>query len=147
MIRRPPRSTLSSSSAASDVYKRQVLYQPQPDQHHADHRVGAFVAGILRRSVVGLGIRLGGQPGYHHDTEHRDTDHLCRTDHRVRPVMTTSLLETGVPSAHTDKPPATRSMRAIGPTAPVAVTAAHCADEALALLAGHLAAIDEACSR
>src|SRR5664280_3895840 len=29
MIRRPPRSTLSSSSAASDVYKRQVL----PTQH------------------------------------------------------------------------------------------------------------------
>src|SRR5664279_3953197 len=26
MIRRPPRSTLSSSSAASDVYKRQVLW-------------------------------------------------------------------------------------------------------------------------
>src|SRR5664279_4167290 len=27
MIRRPPRSTLSSSSAASDVYKRQLLIQ------------------------------------------------------------------------------------------------------------------------
>ena len=26
MIRRPPRSTLSSSSAASDVYKRQAFY-------------------------------------------------------------------------------------------------------------------------
>src|SRR5665648_693404 len=26
MIRRPPRSTLSSSSAASDVYKRQMVY-------------------------------------------------------------------------------------------------------------------------
>src|SRR5664279_3812830 len=26
MIRRPPRSTLSSSSAASDVYKRQIRY-------------------------------------------------------------------------------------------------------------------------
>src|SRR5664279_2402516 len=26
MIRRPPRSTLSSSSAASDVYKRQLLF-------------------------------------------------------------------------------------------------------------------------
>ena len=26
MIRRPPRSTLSSSSAASDVYKRQYIY-------------------------------------------------------------------------------------------------------------------------
>ena len=32
MIRRPPRSTLSSSSAASDVYKRQVqdIARPQP---------------------------------------------------------------------------------------------------------------------
>src|SRR5664280_3829384 len=29
MIRRPPRSTLSSSSAASDVYKRQVRERPQ----------------------------------------------------------------------------------------------------------------------
>eukprot|EP00658_Telonema_sp_P-2_P056889 TRINITY_DN4534_c0_g1_i3.p1 TRINITY_DN4534_c0_g1~~TRINITY_DN4534_c0_g1_i3.p1 ORF type:complete len:129 (+),score=7.56 TRINITY_DN4534_c0_g1_i3:139-525(+) len=29
MIRRPPRSTLSSSSAASDVYKRQVQYSSQ----------------------------------------------------------------------------------------------------------------------
>ena len=28
MIRRPPRSTLSSSSAASDVYKRQLVVQP-----------------------------------------------------------------------------------------------------------------------
>ena len=28
MIRRPPRSTLDRSSAASDVYKRQVLQQP-----------------------------------------------------------------------------------------------------------------------
>ena len=28
MIRRPPRSTLDRSSAASDVYKRQVLEQP-----------------------------------------------------------------------------------------------------------------------
>eukprot|EP00658_Telonema_sp_P-2_P031785 TRINITY_DN23710_c0_g1_i2.p1 TRINITY_DN23710_c0_g1~~TRINITY_DN23710_c0_g1_i2.p1 ORF type:complete len:109 (+),score=23.85 TRINITY_DN23710_c0_g1_i2:139-465(+) len=28
MIRRPPRSTLSSSSAASDVYKRQILHRP-----------------------------------------------------------------------------------------------------------------------
>src|SRR5674536_77442 len=31
MIRRPPRSTLSSSSAASDVYKRQV-YEPSFEQ-------------------------------------------------------------------------------------------------------------------
>ena len=30
MIRRLPRSTLSSSSAASDVYKRQINYRPAP---------------------------------------------------------------------------------------------------------------------
>eukprot|EP00656_Telonema_subtile_P004835 TRINITY_DN1220_c0_g1_i2.p1 TRINITY_DN1220_c0_g1~~TRINITY_DN1220_c0_g1_i2.p1 ORF type:complete len:228 (-),score=44.39 TRINITY_DN1220_c0_g1_i2:184-867(-) len=33
MIRRPPRSTLSSSSAASDVYKRQVSTQSTGDKH------------------------------------------------------------------------------------------------------------------
>src|SRR5664279_3257719 len=33
MIRRPPRSTLSSSSAASDVYKRQVLAASKIGQH------------------------------------------------------------------------------------------------------------------
>src|SRR5664279_6109119 len=32
MLRRPPRSTLSSSSAASDVYKRQELQQPDGRQ-------------------------------------------------------------------------------------------------------------------
>src|SRR5664279_330127 len=31
MILRPPRSTLSSSSAASDVYKRQVQQQPEDE--------------------------------------------------------------------------------------------------------------------
>src|SRR5665648_212950 len=43
MIRRPPRSTLSSSSAASDVYKRQIL-----------DREGAEVAGdaFVRVAVV-----------------------------------------------------------------------------------------------
>src|SRR5664279_221423 len=36
MIRRPPRSTLSSSSAASDVYKRQILMTSF-----------AFIAGLI----------------------------------------------------------------------------------------------------
>eukprot|EP00658_Telonema_sp_P-2_P031836 TRINITY_DN23740_c0_g1_i2.p1 TRINITY_DN23740_c0_g1~~TRINITY_DN23740_c0_g1_i2.p1 ORF type:complete len:139 (+),score=17.54 TRINITY_DN23740_c0_g1_i2:136-552(+) len=34
MIRRPPRSTLSSSSAASDVYKRQLQKSIQLHHHH-----------------------------------------------------------------------------------------------------------------
>src|SRR5664280_1111828 len=46
MIRRPPRSTLSSSSAASDVYKRQTL-------------VGAF-ARIARRQPEALLVLAGG---------------------------------------------------------------------------------------
>src|SRR5664279_5851901 len=40
MIRRPPRSTLSSSSAASDVYKRQVLVGALVDQIGECHRGG-----------------------------------------------------------------------------------------------------------
>src|SRR5450756_2724751 len=33
MIRRPPRSTQSRSSAASDVYKRQGVYRPRGTDH------------------------------------------------------------------------------------------------------------------
>src|SRR5450756_222698 len=35
MIRRPPRSTQSRSSAASDVYKRQTWGKPKPTLHHS----------------------------------------------------------------------------------------------------------------
>src|SRR5678810_1171699 len=45
MIRRPPRSTLDRSSAASDVYKRQEVYTP-----------------LDSRGAVGLQF-LGGRPG------------------------------------------------------------------------------------
>src|SRR5664280_2195482 len=45
MIRRPPRSTLSSSSAASDVYKRQ--YSPSTD------RIIQISGNMLRQSVMG----------------------------------------------------------------------------------------------
>src|SRR5664279_6002162 len=53
MIRRPPRSTLSSSSAASDVYKRQRLDDPGDGQVE---RVGGFPSleedvGILGRAA------------------------------------------------------------------------------------------------
>src|SRR5664280_3785761 len=43
MIRRPPRSTLSSSSAASDVYKRQVMH------------MGYAFLGLASLSVLGAG--------------------------------------------------------------------------------------------
>src|SRR5664279_6020697 len=45
MIRRPPRSTLSSSSAASDVYKRQVLVgSGLKEQRGFDHRDAMRIA-------------------------------------------------------------------------------------------------------
>ena len=37
MIRRPPRSTLSSSSAASDVYKRQTIRLSDAGHHNQHH--------------------------------------------------------------------------------------------------------------
>src|SRR5450756_900930 len=52
MIRRPPRSTQSRSSAASDVYKRQV-----------PHRISRADAGIVRAPgpamVVGVNVKAG----------------------------------------------------------------------------------------
>src|SRR5674536_382416 len=69
MIRRPPRSTLSSSSAASDVYKRQVRDGPHPAG-----RPGRGVQRDLRRP---------GQPprpvSYTHLRAHETPEHLvCR---------------------------------------------------------------------
>src|SRR5674536_181059 len=52
MIRRPPRSTLSSSSAASDVYKRQ-LNTFRRDTPGINTQVTALQRGYLRRSEPG----------------------------------------------------------------------------------------------
>mgnify|MGYP003381543559 CR=1 FL=1 len=50
MIRRPPRSTLDRSSAASDVYKRQVLRRAQPGDLGRADRLGG---GAAQRHSVG----------------------------------------------------------------------------------------------
>src|SRR5665648_1295470 len=49
MIRRPPRSTLSSSSAASDVYKRQAL----------DVSTDSYVANVLRARNFSFKYMIG----------------------------------------------------------------------------------------
>src|SRR5665648_408246 len=54
MIRRPPRSTLSSSSAASDVYKRQgvdTLIRPKTKEEE-DEFVRKFLSGLERASLM-----------------------------------------------------------------------------------------------
>ena len=50
MIRRPPRSTLDRSSAASDVYKRQAQDADRP-------AVEMSVAADERRAIVGLELQ------------------------------------------------------------------------------------------
>src|SRR5664280_603885 len=55
MIRRPPRSTLSSSSAASDVYKRQ-------DEYRALRLAFEYGAAHCLR-VIGIVVRLAGVVG------------------------------------------------------------------------------------
>ena len=54
MIRRPPRSTLDRSSAASDVYKRQVSGQSgrDPDGVEGRHELPRRHAGRRRRAGV-----------------------------------------------------------------------------------------------
>ncbi len=87
-----------------------------------------------------------GHHGHHGDDRGPD-DLVGRSgDHDVGPVMTPALTGTGTDLDH-DTPIALRSMRAIGTTAAVAVTDADCADEALALLAEDLRALDDTCSR
>src|SRR5665648_866592 len=64
MIRRPPRSTLSSSSAASDVYKRQVEVL-RPEEGHAGERLAPSRHGarggaalLLREPHTGRDVRI-----------------------------------------------------------------------------------------
>ena len=55
MIRRPPRSTLDRSSAASDVYKRQV------ESANENIAIGAPVAGLVAKVFVEPGDKI--KPG------------------------------------------------------------------------------------
>src|SRR5665648_125829 len=63
MIRRPPRATLSSSSAASDVYKRQVqigrlpIVEPAFGIGFIEHRLQHHV-GICPREIEDWGCKL-----------------------------------------------------------------------------------------
>src|SRR5664280_2241127 len=81
MIRRPPRSTLSSSSAASDVYKRQI-------QSSASVRTGTHPA-------FGVGVRARGPRWDFQDLHTRCGEHVIE-----------GLSELGVPVADQEPEPA-----------------------------------------
>src|SRR5674536_37193 len=64
MIRRPPRSTLSSSSAASDVYKRQVLSEHnRPRAPKADRGRNCESKYLAVRRPTGRAILPHAHPG------------------------------------------------------------------------------------
>ena len=75
MIRRPPRATLDRSSAASDVYKRQVLLRVDEDGE-----VGAQEHGLDRAQVdVGVPARGVHPVSYTHLRAHETVlDLVCR---------------------------------------------------------------------
>src|SRR5664280_3256007 len=65
MIRRPPRSTLSSSSAASDVYKRQEAYQRGVQERAASgqERIAKYNAKYHAGAGVSTGVSTGAVTG------------------------------------------------------------------------------------
>src|SRR5664279_1714288 len=85
MIRRPPRSTLSSSSAASDVYKRQLEKGPTPvsarvsptDRLHAEIDQ-VFATGDDLATALEQAARLGAQLLLQAAVEAEVTGFLCR---------------------------------------------------------------------
>ena len=83
MIRRPPRSTLDRSSAASDVYKRQqkgrivVVVDPQPEPGAQVLDLGAVEKTLPARDLVG-NLRLA-PVSYTHLRAHETVlDLVCR---------------------------------------------------------------------
>ena len=75
MIRRPPRSTLDRSSAASDVYKRQV----QPVEHAARLRAPAQFDDDAHAAPVAFVADVGDPVSYTHLRAHETVlDLVCR---------------------------------------------------------------------
>src|SRR5680860_1159528 len=95
MIRRPPRSTQSRSSAASDVYKRQVVdlgrapRRPGVGVHHRKPRcLGGQQADAVGLDVVGVAVAAEGVVGHHNARPQR-------TDLRHQPAH--GVVEVGLP--------------------------------------------------
>ena len=123
--------------------------------HQPDHHI-AYDLELLRRILIGAGHQLVNDD---HDNQsdpvYQDADHSLGPDMSVTLTKTATEAATeagpgGAGPASEARPEgelATRSMRAIGTTAVVVVTAPDLADRALSILAADLALLDEACSR
>ena len=86
MIRRPPRSTLDRSSAASDVYKRQ-LQKEHPEMRHEIPRNA--VIGVVKQDlhIIPSGSKSG---SVNTDPIFKQSSTICSTDsHRTNFVCAT----------------------------------------------------------
>src|SRR5450756_2515645 len=61
MIRRPPRSTQSRSSAASDVYKRQKLFKAAAEAETVHALNHLRVTGQVKSTLENLGTAVSGE--------------------------------------------------------------------------------------
>src|SRR5678810_422079 len=88
MIRRPPRSTLDRSSAASDVYKRQPLPERGAD-HCGAHEARRTVRPVMKRPPIDIDGNPLAPPRA--DSDVADLIYLLeyarRNDYRVGPMI------------------------------------------------------------
>ena len=101
MIRRPPRSTLSSSSAASDVYKRQGQIDiHQADAHHPRLRLLGRRQAVIHQTSLseylhGHELDDKGHGGTQNTVQNRNqrSTFFLSSVHRVRLVKSGSLID------------------------------------------------------
>ena len=79
MIRRPPRSTLSSSSAASDVYKRQILYNEYQS-------VAAFAVASLLALLALVTLVIKSVAEWRHEREMKAIGDLSPENTKAAPL-------------------------------------------------------------
>eukprot|EP00657_Telonema_sp_P-1_P005819 TRINITY_DN2352_c0_g1_i3.p1 TRINITY_DN2352_c0_g1~~TRINITY_DN2352_c0_g1_i3.p1 ORF type:complete len:163 (+),score=26.12 TRINITY_DN2352_c0_g1_i3:116-604(+) len=96
MIRRPPRSTQSRSSAASDVYKRQVPYRARVTGMFKSNR-SLVISTLLTGTAVATGTLIYGM--YQEDEE------LSILDDTLPPVIGNGLLPPPATYVMTTPPP------------------------------------------
>ena len=109
MIRRPPRSTLDRSSAASDVYKRQVLKLPAQDGlllvqiYDGSPLATAGILGAQHEDIIGrervytggdLLVAVDGQT----IASIAELETLLENHYRVGDVVTLSLIHISEPA-------------------------------------------------
>src|SRR5450756_1210275 len=107
MIRRPPRSTQSRSSAASDVYKRQV--DQRLAEQPATNRPGRDLHERVLVPVDDAGDHQGHHPEQHEDEEGAEQAELLTDDREDEVVVRLRQVRPFFPArAQTKPPPAAR---------------------------------------